>query len=152
MCPHKYMHSYCSAQLCEIVIEPPPDTQRKKDREKVGERGIRVVVFCYLLCTAPPSPPLPLPHATLRGISTAHGKGYQDYSTVRTVAADLRRGEHIPKMQNNIGRKSILRVLRQLKSKDGAGERGRVPYRTVPCRAGPRRAAFGLVLRSPQLP
>ncbi len=31
--------------------------------------------------------------------------------TVRTVAADLRRGEHIPKMQNNIGRKSMLRVL-----------------------------------------
>ena len=68
--------------------------------------------------------------------------------TVRTVAADLRRGEHIPKMQNNIGRKSMLRVLRQLKSKDGAGGGlGAVPYR-----AGPRRAALGLALRSPQLP
>ena len=68
------------------------------------------------------------------------------------MAADLRRGEHIPKMQTNIGRKSMLRVLRQLKSKDGAGGGGWVPYRTVPCRAGPRRAAFGLALRSPQLP
>ena len=45
----------------------------------------------------------------------------------------------------------MLRVLRQLKSKDGA-KGGWVPYRTVPCRAGPRRAALGLALRSPQLP
>ncbi len=60
-----------------------------------------------------------------------------DY-TVRTVASDLRRGEHIPKMQNNIGRKSMLRVLRQLRSKDGAGGGGWVPYRAVPCRAAPR--------------
>jgi hypothetical protein len=59
--------------------------------------------------------------------------------TVRTVAADLRRGEHIPKMQNNIGRKSMLRVLRQLKSKDGAG--GGAGCRTVPCRAVPGQAA-----------
>ena len=35
------------------------------------------------------------------------------------MAADLRRGEHIPKMQNNIGRESQLHVLRQLRSKDG---------------------------------
>ncbi len=68
--------------------------------------------------------------------------------TVRTVAADLRRGEHIQKMQNNIGRKSSLRVLRQLRSKDGGG--GWVPYRAVPCR--PRPVALGLALRSPQLP
>ncbi len=47
-------------------------------------------------------------------------EGQADY-TVQTVAADLRQGEHIPKMQNNIGRKSMLRVLRQLKSKDGGG-------------------------------
>ncbi len=53
--------------------------------------------------------------------------------TVPTVAADLRRGEHIPKMQNNIGRKSTLRVLRQLRVK--TGERGGVPGR-----AGPRGA------------
>jgi hypothetical protein len=60
--------------------------------------------------------------------------------TVRTVAADLRRREHIPKMQTNIGRKSMLRVLRQLKSKDGAGGGGlgAVPYRAVPCRDTPR--------------
>ena len=33
----------------------------------------------------------------------------------------------------------MLRVLRQLKSKDGAGgELGGVPYRAVPCRATPR--------------
>jgi hypothetical protein len=55
--------------------------------------------------------------------------------TVRTVAADLRQGEHIPKMQNNIGRKSTLRVLRQLRSKGGGGDAG---CRTVPCRAAPR--------------
>ncbi len=74
---------------------------------------------------------------------------FQQHSrhTVRTVAADLRRGEHIPKMQNNIGRKSMLRVLRQLRSKDGGAG-----CRIVPCRAGPRRAALGLALRSPQLP
>ena len=59
--------------------------------------------------------------------------------TVQTVAADLRRGEHIPKMQNNIDRKSMLRVLRQLKSKDGAG--GVAGCRTVPCRAVPGHAA-----------
>ncbi len=41
--------------------------------------------------------------------------------TVRTVAADLRQGEHIPKMQNNIDRKSTLRVLRQPRSKGGGG-------------------------------
>jgi hypothetical protein len=40
--------------------------------------------------------------------------------TVRTVAAYLRQGEHIPKMQNDIGRKSTLRVLRQPRSKEGA--------------------------------
>ncbi len=47
----------------------------------------------------------------------------------------------------------MLRVLRQLKSKDGAGGGlGAVPYRAVPCRAGTGRAALGLALRSPQLP
>jgi hypothetical protein len=61
--------------------------------------------------------------------------------TVRTVAADLCRGEHIPKMQNNIGRKSMLRVLRQLRSKDGAGGGGAVPGRDVPGHARPG-AAF----------
>jgi hypothetical protein len=43
--------------------------------------------------------------------------------TVRTVAADLRQGEQIPKMQNDIGRKSTLRVLRQPRSKGGGGGR-----------------------------
>jgi hypothetical protein len=46
------------------------------------------------------------------------------------VAADLRQGEHIPKMQNNIGRKSMLRVLRQPRSK-GGGVLGAVPYRRI---------------------
>jgi hypothetical protein len=59
--------------------------------------------------------------------------------TVQTVAADLRRGEHIPKMQNNIGRKSTLRKLRQLRSKDG-GEGGEGGGCWIPCRAGPRGA------------
>ncbi len=57
------------------------------------------------------------------------------------MAGDLRRGEHIPKMQNNIGRKSMLHVLRQLRSKDGGG--GWVPYRAVPCRVMPRGARPG---------
>ncbi len=56
------------------------------------------------------------------------------------MAADLRQGEHIPKLQNDIGRKSTLRVLRQLRSNDGGGE--------VPWRAGPWRAALGPALDS----
>ncbi len=56
-------------------------------------------------------------------------------------------------MQNNIGRKSMLRMLRQLRSKDGGwGGLGAVPCRAMPCRAGPRRAALGLALCSAQLP
>ncbi len=58
--------------------------------------------------------------------------------TVQTVAADLRQGEHIPKMQNNIGRKSMIRVLRQLRSKDGGGGGG-----WMPCRATQRGARPG---------
>jgi hypothetical protein len=57
--------------------------------------------------------------------------------TVRTVAADLRRGEHIPKMQNNIGRKSKLRVLRQPRSKYRGGGCW------LPCRTMPRGARHG---------
>ncbi len=60
------------------------------------------------------------------------------------MEADLRPGEHIPKMENDIGRKSTLRVLRQPRSKDGGrgGERCWVPYR----------AALGPALGSAQLP
>jgi hypothetical protein len=68
--------------------------------------------------------------------------------TVQTVAADLRQGEHIPKMQNDIGHKSKLRVLRQRGSKGGGG----AGCHAVPCRARPRRAALGMALRSAQLP
>ena len=64
--------------------------------------------------------------------------------TVQTVAADLRRGEHIPKMQNNIGRKSMLRVLRQLRSKDGGGGGG---LDAVPGHAA-RRSAWRCVLHN----
>ncbi len=71
------------------------------------------------------------------------------YCTVQTVAVDLRQGEHIPKMQNNIGRKSKHRVLRQRGGKEAGGGAG---CHAVPCRAGPRRAALGLPLRSAQLP
>ncbi len=66
--------------------------------------------------------------------------------TVQTVAADLRQGEHIPKMQNDIGHKSKLRMLRQRGGKEAGGGGGRwLPCRTVPCRdvtcrARPRRA------------
>ncbi len=75
--------------------------------------------------------------------------------TVQTVAADLRQGEHIPKMQNDIGHKRKLRMLRQRGGKEAEGRW--LPCRTVPCRdvtcrAGPRRAALGLALRSAQLP
>ncbi len=67
------------------------------------------------------------------------------YCTVRTVAADLRRGEHIPKMQNNIGRKSMLCVLRQLRSKDGGG--GATGCRAVPGHAA-RRLAWRCILHN----
>jgi hypothetical protein len=66
--------------------------------------------------------------------------------TVRTVAADLRRGEHIPKMQNNIGRKSTLRVLRQQRSKDGGGGGCWMPYRAAP-RGSARRWVLHSCLR-----
>ncbi len=59
------------------------------------------------------------------------------------MAADLRRGEHIPKMQNNIGRKSMLCVLRQLRSKAGGGARCAVLCRAVPCQATLRGAPPG---------
>jgi hypothetical protein len=68
--------------------------------------------------------------------------------TVQTVAVDLRQGEHIPKMQNNIGRKSMLRVLRQRGGKEGGGALAAMPcravqWRHVPCRATPRGARPG---------
>jgi hypothetical protein len=44
--------------------------------------------------------------------------------TVQTVAADLRQGEHIPKMQNDIGHKSKLRMLRQRGGKEAGGGAG----------------------------
>ncbi len=68
--------------------------------------------------------------------------------TVQTVAADLRQGEHIPKMQNDIGHKSKLRMLRQR----GGKEEGRGALAAVPYRAVPGHAALGLALRSAQLP
>ncbi len=37
------------------------------------------------------------------------------------MVAVLRQGEHIPKMQNDIGRNSRVRVLRQLRRRLGAG-------------------------------
>jgi hypothetical protein len=67
------------------------------------------------------------------------------WHTVRTVAADLRQGEHIPKMQNNIGRKSMLRVLRQPIEVKGWGG---AACRTVPS----YRAALGPALGSAELP
>ncbi len=56
--------------------------------------------------------------------------------TVRTVATHLRRGEHIPKMQKCIGRKSTLRMLRQPRSKYGGGG----VLDAVPCRVAQRSA------------
>ena len=79
---------------------------------------------------------------------------YAPDHTVQTVAADLRQGEHIPKMQNDIGHKSKLRMLRQRGGKEAGGGAGcqAVPRRDVTCRAGPRRVALGLALHSAQLP
>jgi hypothetical protein len=70
--------------------------------------------------------------------------------TVQTLAADLRQGEHIPKMQNDIGHKSKLRKLRQRGGKEAGGGAGcqAVPCHDVTCRAGPRCSALGLSLRS----
>jgi hypothetical protein len=52
--------------------------------------------------------------------------------TVQTVAADLRQGEHIPKMQNDIGHKSKLRMLRQRGGKEaGRGALAAMRYRAV---------------------
>jgi hypothetical protein len=67
-----------------------------------------------------------------------NSKVYPGFHTVQTVAADLRQGEHIPKMQNNIGCKSMLPVLHQLRSKDRGGGAGCVLCRAMPCRATPR--------------
>jgi hypothetical protein len=69
--------------------------------------------------------------------------------TVRTVAADLRQGEHIPKMQNDVGRKSTLQVLRQPRSKGGGGGGGlaAMPCRAVTCPAA-RRSAQRWILQS----
>jgi hypothetical protein len=65
--------------------------------------------------------------------------------TVQTVAADLRQGEHIPKMQNDIGHKSKLRVLRQRGGKEGGGAGCHVvPCRAVTSRAVPGHAAPGV--------
>ncbi len=63
--------------------------------------------------------------------------------TVQTVAADLRQGEHIPKMQNDIGYKSKLRMLRQQGGKEeGWGALAAMPYRAVTSRAVPGHAAW----------
>ena len=50
------------------------------------------------------------------------------------MAADLRQGEHIPKMQNDIGHKSKLRMLRQRGGKEagGGGALAAMPCRAVP--------------------
>ncbi len=61
--------------------------------------------------------------------------------TVQTVAADLRQGEHIPKMQNDIGRISKPRVLRHGGGKEAGG------WRWLPCRAVTSRAVPGHAAR-----
>jgi hypothetical protein len=62
------------------------------------------------------------------------------FHTVQTVAADLLQWEHIPKMQNDIGHKSKLRMLSQRGGKEAGG--------ALAAKAVPRRAALGLALRS----
>ncbi len=74
--------------------------------------------------------------------------------TVQTVAADLRQGEHIPKMQNDTGHKSKLRMLRQRGGKEagGGGALAAMPYHAVTSRAvpghAPRRSAWRCVLHN----
>ncbi len=66
------------------------------------------------------------------------------------MAADLRQGEHIPKMQNDIGHKSKLRMLRQRGGNEAGGALAAKPYRAVTSRAVPghaaRRSAWRCVL------
>ncbi len=74
--------------------------------------------------------------------------------TVQTVAADLRQGKHIPKMQNNICHKSKLRMLRQRGGKEarGGGALAAMLYPAVTSRAMPghaaRRSAWRCVLHN----
>ncbi len=61
------------------------------------------------------------------------------YNEMRNMLeADLRLGEHIRKMQNDIGRKSTLPVLRQPRSKEGRRVLAALPCRAMPCGARPR--------------
>jgi hypothetical protein len=68
----------------------------------------------------PPSPAQPN-FTLMTECSPESRRYYSVYSVVRTVGGDLRRGEHIPKMQNDIGHKSALRMLRQPRSEEGGG-------------------------------
>ncbi len=87
-------------------------------------------------------------HEGIRKISNSVRINY----TVQTVAADLRQGEHIPKMQNDIGHKSKLRMLRQRGGKEAGGALAAMPYRAVTSRAVPghaaRRSAWHCVLHN----
>jgi hypothetical protein len=68
--------------------------------------------------------------------------------TVQTVAAVLHQGEHLPKMQNDTGHKSKLRMLRQRGGKEAGGRGGRwLPCRAVMSRAVPGHAARGSAWR-----
>jgi hypothetical protein len=80
-----------------------------------------ILYFLTPIITPPPPPPkarskldFPGPGQCYQIFRQIRPEALRPLShTVQTVAADLRRGEHIPKMQNNIGRKSMLCVLRQ---------------------------------------
>jgi hypothetical protein len=106
-------------------------TGGRRGRRDIGAESIESAIedqaFLQSYGLAPRPPPSSCPVSKL-----------SLFLTVRTVAVDLRRGEHIPKMQNNKGRKSMLRVLRQLRSKDGGAG-----CRAVPGRATPRGARPG---------
>ncbi len=77
------------------------------------------------------------PEDVLCIVCTINIFGIEVIYTVRTVAADLRQGEHIPNMQNDIGCKSTICMFRHPRSGWGS----------VLCRA-----ALGPALSSAQLP
>ena len=69
------------------------------------------------------------------------------YCTVRTVAADLRRGEHIPKMQNNILHENVG-ALKCRRPWQNVGAHGKMSASIAKCRRLEMSASIGKCRRS----